>query len=123
MMIIIPRGPLSDNSKGWKIFNIISVILLVIGGFFLLNEFKARPSIYSPYTFQTVSITENNKSILVEFENGFISKCDKSAVKYDSINTLKNYECYKIDIFGDKTPGMFCFKSNLMKDYVFPQRP
>ena len=114
---VFVHGILKDCSKLIKIIN-YSTLLIVLGlGIFLLRDYKQRPNQYELSNNTTITQTKAN-SIIVETPYVIFSyKLDE--VKFDSLHPLKAYSCYKVDIFGDKTPGYLCVKSDLMNEYKF----
>lgn len=108
---------LKDESKTLKLINYITLFIILVFGIFLLNDFKQRPNHYDIDNSVTITQTKAN-TIIVETQFVLFSY-NSTDVKFDSLHPLKAYSCYKIDIFGNKTPGYTCIKSDLMNEYKF----
>lgn len=120
LLTIVPKSPISDISKPWKIFNYSILIVAILSGIFLLKDYKERPFRHEELSeLKVPTIAYTDKSVILEFPNSILH-CDKVDVKFDSINPLKVYQSYKIDIFGKKSPCGICIKSDLMKNYAYP---
>ena len=116
----IENDILINVSRRWKLFNIACYIIFSMVGLFLLYDIKERPFITDEYN-KPVLISQTDSSIILEFTNKNIARCNTNEVRTDSLNPIKVYESYRIDIFGKKMSGNVCIKTNLMNDYVYPQ--
>lgn len=111
------------GTKRSIIINYITAILIFLCGYLMIEDFKNRPFQYEKITDENIDMVDTEKSIIFEFKRGdgssYIMSCKKSDLKYNTINELEFYESYKIDMFGKKTPGVFCVKSLEMENYIY----
>ena len=108
------------KEKKWKYINYAFMAVCVLCSIGLSRDYKSRPFHYEESNTKIISIVQLDSvsKTYIIIVPGVTYKTDKE-LKFDSLNPLKIYDNYKIDIFGKKSMPTSCIKSNLMKDYVF----
>lgn len=82
-----------------------------------MNDILHKPMIYDRYDKSSSILATTPKSIIVKVGDDIVIECDKSQMKYDSLNPLKIYNGYRINILGRKEMPMLFIKSDIMEKY------
>ncbi len=123
MMAIFSPVLLKELNKTYKCINICIPIIIIVFGSYLLVDFRDRPLQYLTKDKVDVSVIKSSIDDNVYIEvNTSIYSYEKGDILVDSINKLNCYDTYKKDLFGNKSFCGVCFKSNLMKDYIYPEK-